>query len=128
MKKQQKKPLATRIDQLSKIVQQKIEIPDELYRRQRGENDDEHDLAQQALAQYVALGPLEIARDVIRQAWAALKRIEKKKYGICEDCESEISESRLDAVPYARLCTSCQEREANRLGMPQPEPLIPAHA
>lgn len=38
---------------------------------------------------------------------AALARIEKGTYGICKKCGEEISEARLDAVPYALLCRSC---------------------
>lgn len=39
----------------------------------------------------------------------ALRKIyNKKSYGICENCENQISEMRLKAVPYARLCKKCQ--------------------
>ena len=35
-------------------------------------------------------------------------------YGICESCEGEIAEARLQALPFTRLCVNCQadrERE-----------------
>lgn len=38
----------------------------------------------------------------------ALRKIYKKEYGICENCEEPIAEKRLKAVPYARLCKKCQ--------------------
>ncbi len=33
-------------------------------------------------------------------------------YGVCEGCESDIAEARLEALPFTRLCINCQaERE-----------------
>lgn len=39
----------------------------------------------------------------------ALKRIEVGTYGICESCEEEIDKERLAAMPFTKLCLSCQE-------------------
>ena len=33
------------------------------------------------------------------------------KYGKCETCGSDIGYDRLDALPHARLCISCKEKE-----------------
>lgn len=41
----------------------------------------------------------------------ALIRVEEGLYGICADCGIEISEKRLAAVPFAKLCVDCQTRE-----------------
>jgi DnaK suppressor protein len=38
----------------------------------------------------------------------ALKRIEKKIYGICENCEAKIPPRRLEAYLAARLCVTCK--------------------
>lgn len=38
---------------------------------------------------------------------AALGRIEEGSYGICMKCGGDISDERLDAVPYAALCRTC---------------------
>jgi DnaK suppressor protein len=35
------------------------------------------------------------------------------KYGKCESCGQEISYERLDALPHARLCINCKEKEEN---------------
>ncbi len=40
---------------------------------------------------------------------AALKSIEDGRYGICLDCEQEISEKRLKYYPNAQRCLACQE-------------------
>lgn len=53
-----------------------------------------------------------------------LKKVEEAKqkiidgtYGTCEECESEISQKRLQARPTAVLCIDCQEeKERNEFG------------
>lgn len=37
----------------------------------------------------------------------ALKRIADGTYGICAKCGEDISQARLDAVPYALICRDC---------------------
>lgn len=40
----------------------------------------------------------------------ALNRLKDGTYGICAECEVEISEKRLQAVPFAKLCVECQSK------------------
>lgn len=51
-----------------------------------------------------------LAVERYREVVAALRRIEDGDYGICEECEEAIPQTRLTAVPYARRCRRCQER------------------
>ena len=41
----------------------------------------------------------------------ALRKVYAGDYGRCEVCEQPIARARLEAMPYARLCVSCKERE-----------------
>ena len=41
----------------------------------------------------------------------ALRRIKDKTYGNCMQCGKPISSARLEAVPHARLCIVCKEKE-----------------
>ncbi|MEE9156095.1 MAG: TraR/DksA C4-type zinc finger protein [Gemmatimonadota bacterium] len=43
----------------------------------------------------------------------ALRRLYKtpESYGVCEECGTKVNEERLDALPHARLCIGCKERE-----------------
>ena len=45
----------------------------------------------------------------------ALRRLYKTpdSYGSCEECGAPIGFERLDALPHARLCIDCKEREEN---------------
>lgn len=44
-----------------------------------------------------------------KQIDEALNRIEKGEFGICQDCEEEIPEKRLEANPCVRTCVCCAE-------------------
>ncbi len=57
-----------------------------------------------------------LALDSLNRNWAmsaliseALERIENQTYGYCAECEEQISEKRLNALPWAKYCISCQE-------------------
>lgn len=40
----------------------------------------------------------------------AIMRLHEGTYGICAECGVEVSERRLQAVPFAKLCVECQSR------------------
>jgi len=40
----------------------------------------------------------------------ALDRIDKNEYGKCQHCGAEISSKRLDVLPFAKFCVTCQEK------------------
>ncbi len=48
-----------------------------------------------------------IESDVLREIDAALDRIARGTYGICERCGEPIPLARLEVIPYARLCMKC---------------------
>jgi DnaK suppressor protein len=41
----------------------------------------------------------------------ALMRLHEGTYGMCAECGVEISEKRLQVVPFAKLCVECQSKE-----------------
>jgi DnaK suppressor protein len=45
----------------------------------------------------------------------ALRRLYRspEKFGKCEQCGEDMSYERLDALPHARLCINCKEKEEN---------------
>src|SRR2546426_6985324 len=43
----------------------------------------------------------------------ALARINRCTFGACEACKQPISQARLEAVPWTRLCRECKEQERN---------------
>ena len=48
---------------------------------------------------------------LVAEVRSALTRIDEGSYGLCESCDGPIAPKRLDAVPWAPLCVSCQARQ-----------------
>jgi DnaK suppressor protein len=44
---------------------------------------------------------------LLDQVEAALERIEKGTYGVCQQCGKEIGAERLNAIPFAACCIDC---------------------
>jgi DnaK suppressor protein len=59
---------------------------------------------------------LERESILLREVRAALSRIEEGVFGECLKCEQEIGLKRLNAVPWAPLCISCQQAEDENHG------------
>lgn len=58
--------------------------------------------------QYTDNLPVEITLEKkLKDILEALERMEKGTYGICENCNQEISPDRLRANPAARTCIKC---------------------
>ncbi len=43
----------------------------------------------------------------------ALQKIDEDRFGVCETCGKKISNNRLIAIPYARLCMKCKPEAEN---------------
>ena len=76
---------------------------------------DEGDLSQQHHEEWIFLNRNTIDMKLLREIADALHRIDTGSYGTCMECEEPISPRRLDAVPWARYCVSCQETIADRI-------------
>ena len=48
---------------------------------------------------------------LLREFNEALRRLYAGEYGVCESCGNAIARARLLAVPTARLCRDCKEKE-----------------
>ena len=48
------------------------------------------------------------AHKTLDQIEAALRKIDKGIYGICEYCRQPIPKKRIKALPFARYCINCQ--------------------
>ncbi len=47
---------------------------------------------------------------LVRKIKQALERIDSGSYGYCQECGEKIARARLEALPWADLCRSCQEK------------------
>ena len=48
---------------------------------------------------------------VLAQIDAALQRIERGTYGVCESCGQPILPERLEALPWTTLCIDCKRKQ-----------------
>lgn len=69
------------------------------------------DIASDDFEQEFTVGLIENVEDEVREIDAALERIEEGTFGICESCGQPIPKARLRAIPYARLCVKCKQKE-----------------
>jgi DnaK suppressor protein len=74
------------------------------------ERSSEHlEEIQGASQRAIAICNLDRGSNRLRNARAALRRIEEDKFGICQECDQDINLKRLAAVPWAPFCIRCQE-------------------
>ena len=50
-------------------------------------------------------------RRLLQLVSEALERMKAGTYGQCVACEEEVQQKRLEAVPWARHCIECQEKQ-----------------
>jgi DnaK suppressor protein len=70
---------------------------------------DQLEEIQAASQRALAVGNLDREFNQLRDARAALRRIQEGTFGTCQDCEEDINPKRLAAVPWAPFCIVCQE-------------------
>jgi DnaK suppressor protein len=90
----------------------------------KDEGMDAYDLASEERDRDISLILSDRDRQKLQAIDDALERIKNGTYGICEACELDIAEERLKALPFTRLCVTCQadmEREAKQTRRPEDE-------
>ena len=70
---------------------------------------DQLDEIQRASERALAICNLDRDFSQLRNARAALRRIQDGTFGTCQRCDQEIHPKRLAAVPWTPLCIRCQE-------------------
>lgn len=68
------------------------------------------DLSSDTMEHEVAVSLLENQGILLEQIAAALDRIGKGTFGICQECQQPIPGARLDALPYTSYCVTCAAR------------------
>lgn len=82
------------------------------------EDGDTQDIADKASNAYTKEFLYSLSnsdRQMLRMVDEALARMKKGSFGVCVECGEKMIPKRLEAVPWARHCISCQEREEKGL-------------
>lgn len=69
---------------------------------------DSIDQASQSLDKEILFELSDNERKILRDVDAALRKMEKGTYGLCEHCKKAIEKKRIKALPSARYCMVCQ--------------------
>jgi DnaK suppressor protein len=90
------------------------------FRREQEEDatplpSDELDVARSLADVETHAGLIERAEYRLKAIDAAFSRIERGRYGICEECGEEIPVERLKVLPFAGYCVDCQSKRNHRL-------------
>jgi DnaK suppressor protein len=102
-----KKKLLVRREELTKTIARTQE------EGRTADDDPTVDLADKAANSYTKeflFGMTNTDRTVLNMIDAALKRIQTDDYGVCANCQEELQQKRLEAVPWAKHCLACQEK------------------
>jgi len=71
---------------------------------------DAEEQAVDDFVQEVDFALMQMKSETLHKIDEAIQRLEQGTYGICQDCENEIAEARLRALPFADRCRNCQEQ------------------
>ena len=105
-----------------KLIQKKEEILDAYTKNKNyGKEADEEgaqDIADKAASSYTKEFLFSLSnneRDVLQLVEEALVRVGSDDFGVCVVCEEDMDKKRLEAVPWAKRCLSCQEKQEQGL-------------
>ena len=107
-----KKKLTTRREELMKTIARTEE------EGRQADDDPTVDLADKAANSYTKeflFGMTNTDRTILNMIDEALKRIKANEYGLCANCQEEMQQKRLEAVPWAKNCITCQEKHEQGL-------------
>src|ERR1700732_3067995 len=102
-----KKKLVARREELMKTIARTEE------EGRQADDDQTVDLADKAANSYTKeflFGMTNTDRTILNMIDAALKRIQVDEYGVCANCQDEMQQKRLEAVPWAKHCINWQEK------------------
>jgi DnaK suppressor protein len=60
------------------------------------------------LQQDIGISLMEMRSEALRRVTDAITRLAEGSYGYCAECGGEISERRLEALPFAVRCRACE--------------------
>ena len=85
---------------------------------QQADEEGAQDMADKAANSYTKEFLFSLSnneRDVLQLVEEALARLGGNGFGVCVVCEDEMDKKRLEAVPWAKRCLSCQEKQEQGL-------------
>ena len=103
----------TEVDRFRAVLTARVAELERVTRNREGitieRSADQLDEIQAASQRALAVCNLDREFNQLRNARAALSRIQEGSFGTCQQCDEDIHPKRLVAVPWATFCIRCQE-------------------
>jgi YteA family regulatory protein len=96
----------------NEVFNSKVELSSELSELSMYDNHPS-DTASELFDQERGLALKEHEITIIKKIEDCLENIEEGSYGSCKSCGKDIPEERLEFIPYAEFCVTCQDKANN---------------
>ncbi|MFP6625522.1 MAG: TraR/DksA family transcriptional regulator [Deltaproteobacteria bacterium] len=109
MRKRERDKFFNRLMEIRKDIMREIQQDVKEGREgEAGDGRDTYDIASDDRDREINLLLGDRERKKLAHVDDALQRLEDGEYGECEECGGDIASGRLDAMPFSRLCVTCQ--------------------
>lgn len=110
IKKEREKYREKLLEKKKEIIQKLSDFYSESKELETGIAQDLVDRAESSYTKEFLLSLSDSERQQLMFIDEAIKRIDSDDFGVCQRCRKEISKKRLDVIPWASLCITCQQR------------------
>jgi len=90
-------------------LRERVKDTNEAWTSALGNVVDSAESAETSIQDDLHFALLQMQTETLDRIDEALSRLDAGQYGLCVDCGDEISERRLQALPFARRCTGCEQ-------------------
>ena len=102
------------MEEQNNIKQQLQRLHDSAKHESIGYGNHMADDATEAFDQAVDEALMREAESALEEINVALRKLDNGTYGLCETCGARIERARLEVLPQARHCMTCQSRQEHR--------------
>ena len=110
--------LEARRDELTGDLQERVRRQRELAASSASADvQDVADFAEADMQEELRFSLMQLKTEMLERVQDALTRLDTGHYGVCIECDGEIAERRLRALPFATRCVECEtdhERHARQ--------------
>lgn len=103
------------LEEKKEIIEHLSEFQNESKAIDIGVAQDLGDKAESSYTKEFLLSLSDVERERLSLIDSALKRIRTQDFGQCLDCGKSITKKRLDAIPWAPHCITCQQKHEEEL-------------
>jgi DnaK suppressor protein len=121
MHRERHQALRTMLEERRREIMEKLRSIREAVPAAAADVTDAEEQSVNDFVQDIDFALMQMKAESLQRIDEALARLQEGTYGTCAECEVEIAQARLAALPFATLCIGCQEeQERNEPGARRP--------